>query len=180
MLRMILFAAPVVVFVPLVVVLLQPAEYRVARTARIAAPPATVFGQVDDLRKFHAWNPWAKLDPAATYTFDGPSRGTGAVSTWSGNGNVGAGRMTIIESRPNELIRMELNFVRPFASTATAEFSFKPEGAGTVVTWSMQGRNTFMGKAIGLVMSLDRMIGGQFDRGLGDLKSMTEGAARAR
>ena len=180
MLKMLLLAVPVAVLVPVAVVLLRPSEYRVARTKKIAAPTATVFAHVDDLRKFHAWNPWAKLDPAATYTFEGPARGVGAVSTWSGNGNVGAGRMTITGSRANDLIRMELVFLRPFASTATAEFSFRPEGAGTAMTWSMSGRNTFMAKAIGLVMNMDRMIGGQFERGLADLKSMMEASARAR
>src|SRR6476619_7472628 len=96
-----------------VVVALQPSHFRVERTATISAPAGVVFAQVNDLQKWEAWSPWAKLDPAVKNTFEGPSAGKGAVFAWDGNDKVGAGRMTITESRPNELIRLELVFVRP-------------------------------------------------------------------
>jgi uncharacterized protein YndB with AHSA1/START domain len=161
-----------------IVVALQPSEFRVARTARMSAPPATVFAQVNDLRKMQAWSPWARMDPAVKNTFEGPSSGTGAVLAWAGNRKIGEGRMTISESRPNELIRIKLDFVRPFPSTSIAEFNFKPEGSQTVVTWSMAGRKASVPKAIGLFLSMDKMIGGEFEKGLASLKSMTEAAAQ--
>ena len=88
--------------------------------------------------------------------------------------------MTIVESRSNELVRIRLDFARPFASTAFAEFTFTPEGGRTAVTWSMTGQKNFVSKAIHLVMSMDRMIGGQFEQGLATLKSRTEVAGAAR
>ena len=162
-----------------VVVALQPAEYRVSRTATIAAEPAAVFAQVNDLHKFQTWNPFARMDPGAKNTYEGAPDGVGAAVAWSGNSQVGEGRMTIIESRPNELIRIRLDFVRPFASTAVAEFTFTPEGERTAVTWSLTGRKNLVAKAIHLVMSMDRMVGGQFEQGLATLKSLTEAAARS-
>jgi hypothetical protein len=86
--------------------------------------------------------------------------------------------MTIIESRPSELIRVKLEFFKPFAATNTAEFTFKPEGDQTVVTWSMFGEKNFMAKAIHLFVSMDRMIGGQFEKGLADMKAVAEATAK--
>ena len=82
--------------------------------------------------------------------------------------------MTIIESRPSELIRITLDFLKPFASTATAEFTFDPQGNQTVLTWSMTGKNNFIAKAIHLFMNMDKMVGGQFEKGLAQMKSVVE------
>ncbi len=85
--------------------------------------------------------------------------------------------MTITESRPSELVQLRLEFMKPFKATNTAAFTFKPEGDQTVVAWSMAGRNNFMAKAIGLFINCDKMVGGQFETGLANLKSVTEGTA---
>ena len=162
-----------------VLVSLRPSEFRVVRTARIAAAPATVFSHINDFHKWEAWSPWAKLDPAAKNSFDGKASGTGAIFAWSGNRKVGEGRMMITESRPSELIRIKLDFFKPFKASNTAQFTFRPDGDRTLVEWSMAGRNNFMGKAIGLFMDCDKMVGGQFEQGLANLKSVTEGRVTA-
>jgi hypothetical protein len=133
---------------------------------------------VNDFHNWTAWSPWAKLDPAMKQTYEGAPAGTGAVSTWAGNKDVGEGRMTIIESRPSELIRIKLEFFKPFAATNTAEFTFKPAGDQTAVTWSMAGEKNFMAKAFGLFMNMDKMIGDDFEKGLANLKSVTETAPK--
>jgi carbon monoxide dehydrogenase subunit G len=179
MLMKVLVALGVIVAGTLVVVATRPTEFRVTRTARIAAPPAAVFAQVNDFRKWDAWNPWAKIDPAMKQSYEGSPAGVGAVYTWIGNSQVGEGRMTLTESRPNELIRIKMEFFKPFAATSSAEFTFKPEGDQTVVTWSMEGRNNFMAKAVHLVMNMDRMIGGQFEKGLTQMKAVAEAAPKA-
>ena len=180
MLEKILIGLAVAVVVLAVVVALQPAEFRVSRSAVIAAPPAAVFAQVNDLHNFQTWNPFARMDPAAKNTFEGAPAGVGAALAWSGNAQIGEGRMTIVESRPNELVRIRLDFVRPFASTSFAEFTFVPAGGRTAITWSMTGQKNFVAKAIHLVMSMDRMVGGRFEQGLAALESKTGmmGAAR--
>ena len=178
MLKKILVGLAALVVALVAVVALQPSEFRVARSATIAAPGPAVFAQVNDFRKWEAWSPWAKLDPAMKKVYTGAPAGTGAVYAWSGNGEVGEGRTTITESRPNEVVRIRLEFVRPFAATNDVEFTFKPDGDRTAVTWSMTGRNGFMAKAAGLFMDMDRMVGGQFESGLAQLKAVAEKAPR--
>ena len=116
------------------------------------------------------------MDPQAKNTFEGPPSGPGAIFTWSGNKNVGEGRMTLMESRPGELVGIKLEFVRPFAGVSTAEFKFKTEGNQTVVTWSTIGQKNFIVKAMCLFMDMDKMIGAQFEKGLADLKALSEAA----
>jgi len=169
-------AALVVGFV--IVVALQPSSYRVSRTAILPAPAADVFSQVNDFQKWEAWSPWAKLDPAVKNTFEGPRAGPGSVFAWAGNDKVGAGRMTLTESRPGEFIRIKLEFIKPFASVCDTEFTFKPEGQGTAVTWTMTGKNDFLGKAMCLFMNMDKMIGGDFERGFANMKAVVQAAPK--
>lgn len=172
---LIVLIALVAVFV--IVVATRPADFRVTRTARIAAPPSAVFAQVNDFHNWMAWSPWARLDPAMTQSYEGAPAGPGAAYSWSGNSKVGAGRMTILDSHPSDLIRIKLEFLKPFAATNTAEFTFKPEGGQTVVTWSMTGKNNFMAKAFGLFMNMDKLVGGDFEKGLAQMKSVAEAAS---
>jgi uncharacterized protein YndB with AHSA1/START domain len=167
-----------VVIVVFVVVAIQPKEFRVARSTTMSAPPPAVFAVVNDFHEWQAWNPWGKIDPAMKQTFDGAPSGVGAIYAWAGNKEVGEGRMAIVESRPSERIRVKLEFFKPFAATNTAEFTFKPEGNQTSVTWSMFGEKNFMAKAIHLFMSMDKMIGGQFEKGLADMKAIVEAGAK--
>jgi uncharacterized protein YndB with AHSA1/START domain len=178
LLKKTLFGFVAVVVVLVIFVALQPAAFRVVRSATIAAPPPEVFAQVNDFHHWEAWSPWAKLDPAAKNTFEGPSAGTGAVFTWSGNDQIGEGRMTLVESRRDELIRIKLDFVRPFESTCDVEFAFKAEGNQTVVTWGMSGENNFVGKAFCLFMNMDKTLGGEFEKGLAQMKAVAEAAAK--
>jgi hypothetical protein len=169
-----LIVVAVIVAVFLAVVALRPSEFRVARSTSIAASPGMVFAQVNDLHNWEGWSPWAKVDPAAQTSYEGPAAGVGASFGWSGNKKIGEGRMTITESRAYELIRFRLDFVKPFKGTNTAEFTFKPEGNQTVVSWTMFGRNNFISKAMQLFMSCDKMLGGYFEQGLAQLKSVVE------
>jgi hypothetical protein len=178
MLKIILIALAVIIIVFVIIVAMQPSEFRVTRSATISGPRSAVFAQVNDFHKWEAWNPWGKIDPAMKQTYEGAPAGTGAVYTWAGNKEAGEGRMTITESRPNDLIRIKLEFFKPFRATNTAEFTFKPEGNQTVVTWSMTGENNFMAKAFHLFINMDKMVGGQFEKGLASMKSVAEAAPK--
>jgi uncharacterized protein YndB with AHSA1/START domain len=174
MLNLILIALAVIVVVLVVVIAMQPAEFRVVRGTTISGPAPAVFAQVNDFHKWEAWNPWGKIDPVMKHTYEGAPVGTGAVYSWIGNREVGEGSMRIMESRPNDLIRINLEFFKPFAGNSIAEFTFKPEGNQTAVTWSMTGTNNFTAKAIHLFINMDKMIGGQFEKGLAAMKSIVE------
>jgi len=162
----------------LVVAAFQSPDFRVSRSIAIAAPPAAIFSYVNDFHQWPSWSPWEKLDPAMKRTFDGPNAGNGAAFGWTGNSKVGEGRATIVESHPNELIRVRLDFIKPFASTCMAEYTFQPEGGQTKVVWSMTGSKNLITKAMCLVVSMDKMMGGDFEKGLADLKRVSETAAR--
>jgi hypothetical protein len=159
----------------LVVAAGKPDEFRVTRSALINAAPADIFPHVDDLHKWQAWSPWARLDPDAKSEFSGPEAGVGASTSWVGK-KTGEGTMTCMVSRPAEFIQFRLEFRKPMQSVSTAEFTFRPESGGkTLVTWTMYGPNSFMGKIMSLFMSCEKMVGGQFDQGLGNLRETVEG-----
>jgi len=157
------------------VVAFQPTDFRIERTAQIAAPAPEVFAQVNDFSTWAKWSPFER-DPAMKKSFDGPPTGTGASYAWSGNDDVGEGRATIVESRPNDLVRIKLEFVRPFAATNTAEFTFRQAGNGTAVTWALTGERNFIAKAICMFMDMDKMVGGDFEKGLAQLGAAVKSA----
>jgi len=177
MMMKILMIVPVVVVLFAGIVALRPSEFRVARTLTMSATAPAVFAQVNDFHHWKAWNPWGKLDPAMKQTYQGAPAGTGAVYTWAGNKEVGEGRMTIVESRPNDFIQINLEFFKPFAATNLAEFTFRSEGDQTAVTWAMTGKNNFIAKGIHLFMNMDEMIGGRFEQGLTQMKAVVEAAS---
>jgi hypothetical protein len=175
MLKWVLGAVVAVVAVFLVIVALQPADFRIERSATMRAPAQDAFAQVNEFQNWRAWSPWEKIDPALKRSYEGPKAGSGASYAWQGNKDVGEGRMTITESRPAELVRIKLEFFKPFAATNTAEFSFKPAGAdSTAVTWTMTGQNNFLSKAICMFVNMDKMVGGMFEQGLAQMKSVVE------
>ena len=110
------------------VVALQPADYRLTRQTVIAAPAATIFPHVNDLRQWEDWSPWAKLDPNARVSFEGPPAGVGAMFHWAGNDKVGVGTMMITESKPNERIATRTDFMKPFEGTSNSDFIFSEAG----------------------------------------------------
>jgi hypothetical protein len=170
----ILLALAFIAILFIVVIAGQTEEFVTARTTTISALPEKVFPHVNDLHNWDAWSPWAKLDPAAKNSFEGPPAGIGAVMSWDGNKKVGAGKMTITGSKVNELIQIRLEFIRPFQATNTAKFDFKTEGSQTVVTWTMFVKRNFFFKIFGLFKNCDDLLGKDFEKGLATLKSVTE------
>lgn len=155
-------------------ILLQPSDYRVSRTMVMSAPAPDIFAQIDNFHRWQAWSPWAKRDPAAKASFDGPASGKGAVFAWSGNNEVGEGRITLTESRPGESVTIKTDFVKPFVGTSYSDFSLKPDGSGTSVSWTISGQNDFIAKAICLFVSMDKVLGGEMEKGLAGIKQLVE------
>ena len=148
----------------IIVVALQPAKYTITRTITVAATPAKVFPLVNNIHRWNDWSPWAKSDPSQKVTYEGPQSGKGAVQSWKGN-KTGTGRMELVQSQPNRLVRFSFEFHTPMAGSAEAEFKFAPAGKGTSVTWSMTGSNSFMGKAFNLLMNMNKMLGNMLEKG---------------
>ena len=152
----------------------RPAKFALSRSASIAAPAAAVYAHVADLRRWTSWSPWEGLDPTIGRTYSGSEAGVGAVYEWKGNAKVGAGRMTIVDARERAFVELRLEFFRPWRATNRSTFALREEGGKTEVTWSMSGANTTMGKLLSLVVSMDRMVGGDFERGLARLAAVAE------
>jgi len=154
----------------------RPDTFHVERSASIAAPPAAIYAHVVDFRRWQAWSPWEKLDPAMKRELGGPETGVGATYAWEGNSDVGKGKMTITAAEPPSKLAVRLEFLEPFASTSVATFALAPEGEGTRVTWSMDGDQNFLAKVMCIFMDMDKLIGGDFEKGLASLKQVSEAA----
>ena len=164
----------VVILVILGMALMQPDSFKVQRSAAIKAPPAKVMGYLNDFHQWVTWSPWEKLDPNMQRSFEGPASGKGAVYAWSGNDEVGQGRMEIIENNMPSQLAIKLDFIKPFASSNRTEFVLQPQGDATMVTWTMTGPSQFITKLMSVFVSMDKMIGKDFEKGLAQLKEVAE------
>ncbi|MCA9793150.1 MAG: SRPBCC family protein [Candidatus Eremiobacteraeota bacterium] len=159
----------------LVAASLQPPDYHVERSIVIAAPPAEVYALISDLNRYREWSPWESLDPDMKRVIEGQPGQVGMSYAWAGDNKVGEGKMTISQAVEGERVGLELEFLKPFASTCQVSWVLTPEGDGTRMTWSMDGRNEgLIPRVFCLFMDMDQMIGKDFDKGLQMLKTVCE------
>jgi uncharacterized protein YndB with AHSA1/START domain len=158
----------------------RASSFHIERSTEIAAAPDVPFSMVNDLHQWSAWSPWEKLDPAMKRSFDGPAAGNGSSYSWIGNDKVGEGKMTITDVTPPEKIAIKLEFIKPWTATNQVTFTFAGAGDKTKVAWAMDGHNDFMGKAFGLFMNMDQVVGKDFEAGLAQLKTASEAEAEKR
>ena len=175
MLKKVLIGLAALVAILLVVVATRPDTYHVERSTKIQAPADLIFASVSDFKAFPEWSPWQKRDPNMKTTISTPSAGVGATYAWEGNKAVGRGKMTLTESQAPTHTKERLEFLEPYPSVADTGFDIKPEGGeAATVTWYMDGKANFMGKAMSLVMNMDKAIGKDFEEGLANLKRVAE------
>ena len=181
MIKKILIGVGVLLVVLVGVVMSRPDSFRVERAQDIAAPAAIVYDQVVDFHNWAKFSPWEKLDPSMKKTFEGPNSGVGATYSWVGNDKVGEGRMTLTEGTPPSHVGINLEFIKPFSATNKTDFNIKEiDATHSNIAWVMTGNNNFASKAMSLVMDMDSMVGGDFERGLTDLKVVAEERAKAQ
>lgn len=153
----------------------KPDTFHYERSVTINASAAKIFPYVNNYKLSQQWSPWEKMDPDMKRSFTGPESGTGAKYAWEGDQNIGSGNMEITESVAPSKVVSRLEFVKPMAAVNTAEFTLEPvEAGGTKVTWSMHGDNTFAGKLVSVFIDCEAMVTEQFEKGLGDLKTLVE------
>jgi uncharacterized protein YndB with AHSA1/START domain len=163
----------------LVVIAIQPSHFAVERATEIAAPPDVVFAHLDSPRALDVWSPWVKMDPKLKMEYSGPESGVGASESWEGPA-MGVGSLTVTDVKPSEEVELRLEFKKPMAATNVARFTLTPAGDATRVAWRMEGENNFVGKAASLVTNMDKMVGGTFESGLAELKTLAEADAKER
>jgi uncharacterized protein YndB with AHSA1/START domain len=149
--------------------------YEVIRTGTINAPVSEVYGHIVDFRKWEAWSPWADLDPDMVVTYTGPDAGVGAHYAWTGNRKAGAGSMEITEAVEDDHVTVGLTFLKPFKSEAAITLTLDPRGEATAITWRMFGHKTISSRIMGIFVSMDKMVGPDFEKGISQLKAVAEG-----
>jgi len=151
----------------------RPDTFRVQRSIAIKAPPDRIVALIDDFRAFPQWSPWEKRDPNLKRSLSGAPKGKGAKYAWEGNSQVGSGSMEILEATPTRVVT-RLDFLKPFEAHNTAEWTLVPAGDTTTVTWAMYGPSPYISKLIGVFMSMDSMVGKDFEAGLAAMKAVAE------
>jgi uncharacterized protein YndB with AHSA1/START domain len=174
MLKKIAVVLVVLIAAVLIFAATRPDTFSVQRSATIKAPPEKVFALINDFHSWPAWSPWEKLDPAMQRTHSGAAAGKGAAYAWLGNSKVGEGRMEILESAPSSKVSIKLDFIQPFEGHNIADFTLAPQGDSTQVTWVMNGPAPFITKLMGVFVSMDSMIGKDFEAGLANMKTAAE------
>ena len=174
--ELLLWAALALVLLIVLIAATRPDRFRVERSLAIQASPERIHALINDFHQWAAWSPWAKLDPAMERSYSGPASGKGAIYAWSSKGKAGVGRMEIVESEPGRIL-IRLEFIKPFAANNTAEFTFTEQGDTTQVLWAMYGPSPFISRLMGLVFNLDRMVGRDFEAGLGNMQRVVQAAS---
>ena len=157
----------------LIYVWFKPKAFRVERSALISASPEKIHALIDDFRQWNGWSPWEEMDPEMKKTFTGPTAGVGAAYAWQGPKS-GEGNMLITGSDPKSGISLDLNFTKPMKANNKTDFLLTPDGSATRVKWAMYGEQDFMGRLFTTFMSMDKMVGKDFEKGLGKLKALAE------
>lgn len=178
MLKKVLLGLAAVLVVLVAVIAMRPGKYRVERAATINAPAEVIFAQINDIHQWDHWSPWAKRGPNEKVSYSGPAAGVGSVQSWTGNEHAGDGRITIMESKPNERVALKLEFIQPWEMTSSLDFALTAEKDAVRVIWGMEGAYDFIGKAMSLFTDMDQMVGGDFEKGLAGLKTVTEAEAK--
>lgn len=173
MLKKILLGLGALLVILVLVIVSRPSHFRIERSVTMAASPETAFALVNDFRQWSHWSPYEKMDPTVRKTFSGPDSGVGAKYHWVGD-TIGEGEMTLTGVQPHERIVINLEFIKPFASSNTATFEFVPAGGSTTVTWRMEGDYNIVSKAFGVFMDMEAMFGQHFTDGLTAMKATAE------
>lgn len=157
----------------------RPDTMRIVRSQEIGSRPEVIFPLINDLKRFSTWSPFEK-DPAMKRDYSGPDQGQGQRMAWSGNSEAGEGSVTILGSSPPSRIDMQLSTIRPMRGENHVTFTLVPSSRGTTtVTWSIEGGLPLIAKVMQLFVSMDRMCGGEFERGLANLKAAAERSSTA-
>jgi Polyketide cyclase / dehydrase and lipid transport len=174
MIKKILIVVAVLLTAVLVLAATKADTFYVQRTVWIKGPPEKVFPLINDFHNWGSWSPWEKMDPAMKRIHSGAASGKGAVYAWEGNKDVGQGRMEITDTASPSQVTIKLDFLKPFEAHNVVDFRLAPKGEFTTVTWAMHGPNSYFAKVMQVFVSMDSMVGKDFETGLANMKAVAE------
>lgn len=152
----------------------KPDRFSVVREILVDANATELFPYINNLKLFRQWSPWEGKDSSMVAAHSGEDAGPGSIYEWSGNKKVGQGRMEILSTEVNQQVIIKIDFIRPFEAHNTVEFLLTPELKKTRIEWKIHGPNAFMSKVMQVFVSMDKMMGADFERGLSNLQTLIE------
>ena len=142
-------------------------KINLTRSITINRPADQIFSKLNDFNAWPAWSPWLMMEPEATVDVAEDAK----YYSWEGK-RVGSGNMKVLTEEQNQSISYDLNFLKPWKSSAKTKFDLKSNGDSTEVSWTMDSSLPFfmfwMKKMMIAFISMD------YDRGLKLLKDLVE------
>lgn len=172
-LKFLLFLIVGLILVGLIAAAFIKKDYLVEKEIIINKPKQEVYDYVKYLKNQNEYSYWASLDTNMQKTFTGTDGTVGFVSAWKGNKDVGQGEQEIIKIDEGKRLDYEMRFKEPMENTANSFMSVEEAGpTATKVKWAMYGHSKFPMNIMNPF--LNSMVGGDFEKGLANLKKKME------
>jgi hypothetical protein len=177
-LRFIVVLLVVIIIGVLILGLIAPKDFGVERTVAINAPKEVVAEQMLQYKNFKNWSPWQHMDSNMKSEIIGPELTAGTKYSWSGNDDVGSGEMVIKDIKGTEL-KYQMHFKEPWESEADGYWRVEDAGNGqSKAVWGFTTHSGFPWNGLMMVMGMEKMLAKDFDKGLNNLKAVSEKKAK--
>jgi len=152
----------------------RPGHMNISRELLINANVDTLFPYLNNSKMANSWMPWAESDPGLVMNYSGPAEGVGSISSWDSKGQMGTGKAEVVSSIANHSVKTQLTYTKPMNMSQMAEMTLTPSGSATMVRWQVTGEQNFICRLMSIFMDMDKMVGGEFEKGLTKLKASVE------
>lgn len=150
-------------------------KFHYERSGFIGASQAKIYPYLSNLKLGSEWSPFEAKDKEMEKTYSGVDGAVGSALDFEGNSEVGAGRVEIMAINPNDSVELRLTMTKPFMAENKIIYKLMTVENGTVFTWAMEGDGGFLGKLMSVFIDCDKMIGGEFSKGISNLKTLIKG-----
>jgi hypothetical protein len=154
----------------------RSSQFHFERSGLINAPAAKIYPYISSFKQCQLWNPYDQKDPAMKRVYKGEDGKLGSIMEFSGNKEVGEGSLEFARMVPNEVVELKLVMTKPMHAENRIHYILKPEGSATRFTWGMDGDSGFAGKLISVFINCEKMVSGDLEKGVAQLKSLVETA----
>lgn len=145
-------------------------KFNLDRSITVNASPKKVAALVADFKHWSKWSPWTIAEPDCDIQVKGEAGVVGHQMSWDGE-IIGSGKITLSKKTDHQLA-YELEFLKPFKSTAKTSLIFKSTKKGTQVIWTMEGNMPFF--LFFMIPMMKGWVSMDYDRGLRMLKALAE------
>ena len=160
-----------------IVAFILPSTRTIFRTIEINSSPEHVYSLVTDFHNYKKWNPWSEKEPDAKGSMSGTPARVGHKWMWEGK-IIGSGYLEIKELVQNKYVLSDLIFTTPRKMRSEDIWEFeKIDETSSRVTW---GHRAFLGYPLGRFFGtmLEKMLGPEFEKGLENLKRLSESSRK--